>query len=197
MKYSVKPDSTKLERGTLIIKILFPDGFGGTDVEGSVSDLDSDSAAKKMVSDMPTEYVSENLGKIHSPKIIDDDRNFYRLIMATRNGLPYKSLKNAQDFMPFSIQEWAEMLHISIRSIDRLKKERKKLSSSQSEKLIEITLLYDYGMDVFGTSEKFSMWLNRVNLALGGVKPKSLLDTNQGIKAVETVLSRIEYGVLA
>lgn len=195
MNYSNKQNNTKLERGALIIKILFPDGFEDTHVEESVSD--SDSVSEKLVSDMPTEYVSKDLGKIHTPKIIDDDRNFYRLISATRNGLPYKSFKNAQDFMPFSTQEWADILHISIRSIDRLKKERKKLSSSQSEKLIEITLLYDYGMDVFGSSEKFSMWLNRVNMALGGVKPKSLLDTNQGIKAIETVLSRIEYGVLA
>jgi len=131
------------------------------------------------------------------PKIIDDDKNFFRLIDATRKGLPYKSLRNAQVIMPFSSQEWARMLHVSKRSIDRLKKERRKLSSTQSEKLIEVTLLYDYGVDVFGSAEKFTKWLDKNNIALGGVEPKSLLDTNLGIKAVKTELSRIEYGVLA
>lgn len=118
-------------------------------------------------------------------------------MQATRNGLSYKSLSNAQSLMPFSTQEWATMLHVSKRSIERLKKESKKLTSSQSEKLIEVALLYDYGLDVFGDAKKFPRWLERSNLALGGVTPKSLLDTNQGIKAIKTELSRIEYGVLA
>ena len=84
-----------------------------------------------------------------------------------------------------------------LKTIYRKIKERKKLTSSQFEKLIEVTLLCDYGLDVFGDAKKFSKWLERSNLALVGVTPKSLLDTNQGIKAIKTELSRIEYGVLA
>lgn len=131
------------------------------------------------------------------PKILNDDKNYFTLVMATRNGLPYKSFENAQSLMPFSSQEWAEMLHISNRSLVRLKSDEKRLSRTQSEKLIEVTLLFDYGVDVFGSTEKFTQWLSRTNIALGGIVPKSLLDTNQGIKAVETALSRIEHGVLA
>ena len=113
-------------------------------------------------------------------------------MQATRNGLSYKSLSNAQSLMLFSTQEWATMLHVSKRSL-----ERKKLTSSQSEKLTEVALLYDYGLDVFGDAKKFPRWLERSNLALGGITPKSLLDTNQGIKAIKTELFKIEYGVLA
>ncbi|GGE30775.1 type II RES/Xre toxin-antitoxin system antitoxin [Psychroflexus planctonicus] len=131
------------------------------------------------------------------PKILNDDQNYFTLVMATRNGLPYKSFENAQSLMPFSSQEWAEILHISNRSLVRLKSDKKHLSRTQSEKLIEVTLLFDYGVDVFGSTEKFTQWLSRTNIALGGIVPKSLLDTNQGIKAVETALSRIEHGVLA
>lgn len=134
---------------------------------------------------------------LYATQVLNDDTNFLKLINATRVGLPYQSFKNAQHIMPFSLQEWSAMLHISTRSIDRLKKERKQLSSTQSEKLIEVTLLFDYGVHVFGDSTKFSKWLNRNNIALGGLNPKSLLDTNQGIKAVKAELSKIEYGVLA
>lgn len=163
-----------LKRGELAYHILF-----GDEAEPSLGD-----------------QVSE-AGVLYSSRILDDDRSFIKLVNATRKGLPYKSLRNAQNIMPFSIQEWAEILHVSTRSIDRLKKDRKKLNSSLSEKLIEVTLLYDYGVDVFRASDKFSKWLNRPNIALGSVEPKSLLDTNQGINAVKSELSKIEYGVLA
>ena len=111
--------------------------------------------------------------------------------------MAYKSFQRAQHILSFTLQEWAQFLHISTRSLDRLKKEKKKLNPSQSEKLIDITLLYEYGVDVFGSSEKFSKWLSRPSIPLGGVEPKSLLDTNQGIQAIKSELSKIEYGVLA
>ena len=123
--------------------------------------------------------------------------NFYDLVIVTRDGLPFESLEAAQYLMPFSLQEWSAILQVSTRSIDRLKKEKKKLGVSQSEKLIEITLLFDYGVQVFGSKSKFSKWLERNNTGLGGLEPKSLLDTSLGMKAIETALSRIEYGILA
>jgi putative toxin-antitoxin system antitoxin component (TIGR02293 family) len=144
-----------------------------------------------------TGIVSESLQETYSSRLLEDDGNFINLVKATRKGLPYRSLKRAQKIMPFSQQEWADILHLSSRSIDRLKKDKKSLGSTQSEKLIEVTLLYDYGIEVFGSVEKFSKWLNRPSLPLGGFEPKSLLDTNQGMVAVKQELSRIDYGVLA
>ena len=188
----IKSEDSKLSRGEIIAKVIFPyqSGWNSNETIDKITDVKGvNEPAYYTTFDRETEQLF--------PKIIDDDKNFYRLIDATRNGLPYKSLQTAKVIMPFSSQEWARMLHISKRSIDRLKKEKRKLSTTQSEKLIEVTLLYDYGVDVFGSSEKFTKWLDRSNLALGGVAPKSLLDTNQGIKAVKTELSRIEYGVLA
>jgi putative toxin-antitoxin system antitoxin component (TIGR02293 family) len=187
-KTQSKTDGNAMERGEILARVVFT---GGIEVRDSVSRTTIDD------NESPVYYVAEDATQKIYPKILDDDRNFHQLIKATRNGLPYKSLKTAQGIMPFSNQEWAQMLHISTRSIDRLKNENKKLSTTQSDKLIEVTLLYDYGVDVFGSSEKFSQWLNRTNIALGGVTPKSLLDTNQGINAVKSALSRIEYGVLS
>jgi hypothetical protein len=37
--------------------------------------------------------------------------------------------------MPFSKQEWAIMLNVSTQSINSIKKERKKLTGSQSKKV--------------------------------------------------------------
>lgn len=45
-----------------------------------------------------------------------------------------------------------------------------------------------------GDEDLAQRWLERPNLALGGRTPLSLLDTDQGARAVENVLGRIAYG---
>jgi len=129
------------------------------------------------------------------PMFLEGNWNSIKLVQAARNGLTYESLRYAQEIMPFSIKEWASILHVSVRTLDRLKKDGSKLNLSLSDKLIQIALLFDYGTDVFGTLEKFSKWLGRTNIALGAIEPKLLLDTNQGIIAIRTSLSRIEHGI--
>lgn len=62
---------------------------------------------------------------------------------------------------------------------------------------LEIALLYLKGLDVFVDSQKFNTWLESQNIALGGIKPKDLLDNTFGINMIKDELSRIEHGVLA
>lgn len=186
-----------LEHNSIASKVLAPALLLGSESNSPSVSLATNEANPKVSEVAAPPYTLEASTASSFPKILNDDKNYFTLVMATRNGLPYKSFENAQSLMPFSSQEWAEMLHISNRSLVRLKSDKKHLSRTQSEKLIEVTLLFDYGVDVFGSTEKFTKWLSRTNIALGGIVPKSLLDTNQGIKAVETALSRIEHGILA
>jgi len=81
--------------------------------------------------------------------------------------------------------------------MQRHKKEKRTFDSDSSEKIIEITLLYKYGIEVFGNKEKFNSWLETKSVALGGVVPKELLDNTFGINLLKDELTRIEYGVLA
>jgi putative toxin-antitoxin system antitoxin component (TIGR02293 family) len=54
----------------------------------------------------------------------------------------------------------------------------------------------DYGLIVFNNEEeKFQHWLSTPVLALGNMIPNELLDSIEGLKQVENVLYRIEYGV--
>ena len=50
---------------------------------------------------------------------------------------------------------------------------------------------------MFGNKDYFNTWLNSVNLALGSLKPKQLLDSYFGIELIKDELTRIEHGVLA
>ena len=126
-----------------------------------------------------------------------DDRDAYSLIYAIKKGIKYTFFEQLSKLSPFTSRDWSGFLHLSERSMQRYKKEGGTFGAVSSEKIVEITMLYKYGIDVFGDKAKFDTWLGINNVALGGIKPKELLDTSFGIGLIKDELSNIEYGVLA
>lgn len=49
-------------------------------------------------------------------------------------------------------------------------------------------------LQILGSKDFVRPWMNRPNVWLGG-SPVSLLETDEGLNAVETYLSQVEYGV--
>lgn len=126
-----------------------------------------------------------------------DNNNILEIIDIVRNGISYKDFSRIADDAPFSLTEWANYLQISERTIQRNQKEKKSFQPIQSERIVELSMLYQYGVDVFGDKDNFNTWLNSVSVALGGRTPKNLLDTKFGISMVKDELGRIEHGILA
>lgn len=126
-----------------------------------------------------------------------DDKGVYNLIALVRSGIRFPVFESFVVHSPFSLPEWSSFLHLSERTIQRYKKENKTFDALQSERIVEIKLLYNYGSMVFGGSTGFNTWLDTESLALGRVKPKSLLDSSFGIGLLKDELGRIEHGVLA
>ncbi len=126
-----------------------------------------------------------------------DNKDAYSLISAIKKGIKYTFFEKLVKLSPFSINDWAIFLNISNRSIQRYKKGGGRFNVVSSEKIVEITMFYKYGIEVFEDKEKFSTWLNIKNIALGGIAPKELLDTSFGIGLLKDELSCIEHGVLS
>jgi putative toxin-antitoxin system antitoxin component (TIGR02293 family) len=126
-----------------------------------------------------------------------DDRNILLLIKKSREGMKYTAFAAIQKQLPLKVNDWSNILHLSERTLQRYKKDKIDLSPIYSEKVLEIKLLFNKGVEVFGNLENFSQWLNSKNIALGGVKPISLLDNTFGIMLLKDQLTRIEHGVLA
>jgi putative toxin-antitoxin system antitoxin component (TIGR02293 family) len=126
-----------------------------------------------------------------------DDKNILAIIDAVRTGIPFNAFEKIVSNAPFSLAEWANYLQLSERTIQRAQKEKKSFQPIQSERIIELAMLYEYGVDVFGDKENFNIWLNSRSVALGGRTPKELLDTKFGVLMVKDELGRIEHGVLA
>lgn len=126
-----------------------------------------------------------------------DDRDVFMLISTVREGIKYTLFQSIADKIPFSVGEWSNFLHLSERTFQRYKKEKRTFDPLHSEKILEITLVYNKGIEVFGDKANFDVWLEAKNVALGGIKPKELLDSTFGIGLLRDELTRIEHGVLA
>lgn len=126
-----------------------------------------------------------------------DDKNVLAIIDAVRTGISFNEFEKIVGNAPFSLAEWANYLQLSERTIQRNQKEKKSFQPIQSERIIELIMLYEYGVDVFGDKDNFNVWLKSKSVALGGRTPKELLDTKFGVGMIKDELGRIEHGVLA
>jgi len=123
--------------------------------------------------------------------------NVYSLIEIIKNGFTYKAFRAFIHTIPFSLQEWADYLHVSGRTLHRYEQNNTTFDAPQSERILEIGMLYKQGVNVFGNPDKFNTWLNAPSVSLGGRIPKSLLDSTLGIQLLRDELIRIEHGVLS
>ncbi|HEY4326595.1 MAG TPA: antitoxin Xre/MbcA/ParS toxin-binding domain-containing protein [Mucilaginibacter sp.] len=135
------------------------------------------------------------MNKVKNYEIVDDDE--INLANRVREGVSFNYFTRLSDQIHLGLQEWADYLHLSERTMQRYKKEGKTFDPIYSEKIIIIELLYRKGIDVFGIADNFYTWMDTKSVALGGIKPKDLLDTSFGITMVYNELGRIEHGIFA
>lgn len=116
-------------------------------------------------------------------------------IEATRRGLPVAAL-----------DALIETGRLTLAEIDRIVLPRKTLSHrrvlgtltpDQSDRLIRVARIIAAAEATFGSAEKAGRWLRRPTTALDGDKPIDLLDTSEGCRQVERLLTRIDHGLAA
>ena len=112
-------------------------------------------------------------------------------------GISFNFFNLVKNFSPFSDIEWSGLLGVSLKTMQRQKKNKGKLNSSLSERVIEVAEVVKYGHEVFDSPEKFKLWVNSPTYALGGNKPIELLKNSYGKELVMRELHAINYGVFA
>jgi putative toxin-antitoxin system antitoxin component (TIGR02293 family) len=117
------------------------------------------------------------------------------MVQAIRKGIPFSLFKLIQLVTPFSIKDWAEYLGISGKSLVRYSQQDKRFKPIHSEKIIELAEVSNLGLEVFQDSEKFKLWLETPNYALGNNKPFDLLKNSYGKAMVIAELTRVNYGI--
>lgn len=120
------------------------------------------------------------------------------LIKAIKEGLPFKIFSQIQSFVRFPDSDWAAFLDISLKSLQRYRDDKNfRFKSIHSEKILEIAEITQFGIEVFGSFEKFEKWLHFPSYALGGYKPVELIADSYGKELVMAELNAIEHGIFA
>ena len=73
-------------------------------------------------------------------------------------------------------------------------REHRKLSREEADQVARLLRIKGYAAEVFDSAGVAATWLSEANPALGNHVPGDLLLTDEGTRAVETVLRRIDYG---
>jgi putative toxin-antitoxin system antitoxin component (TIGR02293 family) len=114
-------------------------------------------------------------------------------LTGARIGIQKSKLLSIAHETGLTLKELSSYLRISTRSIQD-KEATQLIAPGPSERALYIARLFKSGNDLFGNMDKFHNWLNMENLAMGGEKPVSYLDTFSGIQFVMDELNAIEYG---
>ena len=142
---------------------------------------------------------AKNVGNISKKlSFLDFFQDKMLIIQAIRRGIPYKIFNQIKYFTPFSDADWAEYLDISLKTLHRYRDDKDfYFKPIHTEKIIEIAEVTNFGIDVFGSSEKYYNWLNTPSHALRGFKPGDLIRDSYGKEMVMAELNRIEHGIFA
>jgi len=111
-------------------------------------------------------------------------------------GVTKRSLIAFMHYFKFSADQVAQMLPVTLRTIQRYNSNQK-FSASVSEHIIQLVALMAKGVEVFGDQEKFIRWFNSPSKPLGGKAPTDLVCLKTGAQMVTDELGRIEHGIFA
>lgn len=109
----------------------------------------------------------------------------------------YADFKKIADKTSFTQAEWASILHISERTLQRYAKYNGHFASMNTERILQIDRLLKEGKITFGSVDKFYLWLKRNPYMLEGEISLASLNSYEGIEKVLTQLRRIQHGLFA
>jgi hypothetical protein len=136
---------------------------------------------------------SDEISKVEEPSPV------YRSIkiIPSIKDFTYSEFKKNADKTPFTQAEWAAMLHISERTLQRYAKNNGTFSFINAERFQQIMQVVEKGKKVLGKIEYFYEWLHSNPPTLEGNLSANSLTTYDGIQKTLTQLGRIEHGILA
>jgi putative toxin-antitoxin system antitoxin component (TIGR02293 family) len=109
----------------------------------------------------------------------------------------YKEFKKIADKVPFTQREWADILHISERTLQRYAKENGNFNFNVADRILQIDKVIKRGIEVFGNLDKFINWIRDNPYMLEGQLSVQSLASFEGINKILTQLGRIEHGIFA
>lgn len=148
---------------------------------------DSKSPAKPAVQNEDKPTKANEAGGVHkSFKTLPQVKDF-----------TYHEFKKIADKTPFTQSEWAGILHLSERTLQRYAKANGSFAAINAERALQIDKVIKEGKTAFGNIQNFYNWLKRSPSMLEGNISLQSLSSFDGIQKVLTQLGRIQQGLFA
>lgn len=105
------------------------------------------------------------------------------------------SFNALSEVLGFSQAEWAQLLHISLRTLQRYLKDGTPFEGLHAELLVHLQRLTDLGLTLFATTAGWVQWLRTPKEVLGHTLGFSALGSISGIRLLRHELGRMAEGV--
>lgn len=128
---------------------------------------------------------------------VEEPQALYRSVkrLPTVADYGFKKFEKLSQTIPFTQKEWATILHLSERTLQRYAKENKNFEGIYVDRILQIQQLVELGLEVFENADTLYRWLKRDKQALGHTINFESLYTAQGIQDILDELGRIQHGV--
>ena len=128
---------------------------------------------------------------------VEEPMAIYRTVkkIPTVADFNYRQFEKIAGIVPFSQKEWAHILHLSERTLQRYAKDSKHFEGIYVDRILHIKKLIDTGLAVFKTSEALYNWLKQDKLVLGHHLNFESLQSTQGIQDTIDEIGRIQHGI--
>lgn len=134
--------------------------------------------------------------KINKPAPIRE-RNIKQPQLPELKDVTYADFKKLADKVPFTQTEWADILHISERTLQRYAKDNHSFAPGNAERLVMLEKILQEAKSTFGSTDNFYSWIKREpNMLEGNLSIRSL-SSFEGMQNVLTQLGRIQHGLFA
>ena len=108
---------------------------------------------------------------------------------------PYRKFEKIARQVAFTQKEWAVILHLSEKTLQRYAKDNKNFEGIYVERILQMQELIELGLKTFTSPEALYRWLKRDKPVLGQLLTFDSLKTSEGIGLVTDEIGRIMYGV--
>lgn len=116
-----------------------------------------------------------------------------------QSGFAVATVERVQHHAGLDAREVAEIMGTSERTLARRRKAGR-LDAAESDRLYRIARLFERAVDVFGgddlAADEARLWFRMPQWGLGDRTPLDYARTETGAREVETLLNRIDAGVL-
>lgn len=109
----------------------------------------------------------------------------------------YRKFKKIADKVPFTQSEWAAILHLSERTLQRYAKNNGSFEGIYTDRILQLQELIDIGLSTFTSPDNFYQWLKKDKLVMGQVLNFQSLASSRGIQETIHQLVRIQQGIYA